>query len=227
MSITTAAEFQKGRILSLMRDRALDQPRRKGWVGLTTRDISRDLAIPEHDVTHALYDLRKQGLIQFHESKSQARARRRGTESVGSTPRGGIPVRIRVTAALDESVFRRFLGAEPPVNGHAQAVAPTDLDGGAQPDEKDEPVETDGEQDDEPVLSVHSDGLLTDLPLIGNLRNRNEAMTRAADLLASVGEDAAAGLVRESIETMSRLDREVVTLLRRLEESGLLGEADG
>jgi hypothetical protein len=99
---------QKSRIMEYLVERATNpaarpacrgsrEARYKGWVGANVTDLAKGLGLPPHDVTHALYDLRTQGLVQFRESKSTGAARRAGVEARGGTPRGGVPVRLRVT----------------------------------------------------------------------------------------------------------------------------------
>lgn len=93
---------QKQNILALYRERSDGRPSKKhggkakykGWVGLTVIETAQQLGYSTHDVTHALYDLRKQGLVGFSESKHIGK-RTKGSQ--GSTPLGSVPVRIRIT----------------------------------------------------------------------------------------------------------------------------------
>jgi hypothetical protein len=105
---------QKGRIMDDLRTRALgDRPpdkgtedlaadvakhggRRKGFTHATVRTIAKDLGYSQHDVTHALYDLRNRGLLRFKESKSPGDGKGTG-DGGGATRSNGIPIYIGVT----------------------------------------------------------------------------------------------------------------------------------
>lgn len=118
---------QKGRLFNLMLERATPGTRspltstgkedtskttsRGGWVGLTPSDMARLLGIPEHDVVHALHDMREQGLVEFKTSH----AGRAGSDR---------PVNIRVTRAARAAGLTVKEGQPVVVVPHAPAPEP-------------------------------------------------------------------------------------------------------
>jgi hypothetical protein len=126
----------KGALLELMRESALDANRPRvnptdakkagykpiklnGAVGLSVLQLAERLTkklgrnVPAHDVTHALYDLRAQQLVDFRESKNQAQLRRmKQSNGSGGSPTkygGGVPVWIKVTKKTMEMEPERLL----------------------------------------------------------------------------------------------------------------------
>lgn len=75
------------------------------FVGLSVFQIASHLTkimgrlVPAHDVTHTLYDLRDAGLVRFHPTKDKSILVSTAQGGARNTPRGGVPVRIQLTAA--------------------------------------------------------------------------------------------------------------------------------
>jgi hypothetical protein len=125
---------QKQRILALYREQSENRTaqgsgkpaKRKGFVGLNVIDTAKKLGMPPHDVTHALYDLKKQGLVDFRVGKSVGRTQGGDTPSKGSTPYGGIPVRIRITQKGVKMATPTDMEFEDSIPSEADTAALTD-----------------------------------------------------------------------------------------------------
>lgn len=233
---------QKERILGLFAQKSVHRTtargtsnKRKGYVGMTVTEVSDALSISPHDVTHALYDLQKQGLVGFKESKSlNARV---GKDAKGSTPYSAIPVKLRITERGMHHVEERVHADE----GDA-AVEPVPLDVEEQdavPSEPDVPAFDVSDLDDDTVqnqpatLSAEEEQALvpppsgedvreqmdpgiSDLTNIVALMERTSKVRQAATLLREAGQDDLADLVQTEQQALSGLERDVLALLDRL-----------
>ena len=179
--------------------------RRKGWTGATVTTISTDLGISPHDVTHALHDLRHRGLLKFAISKNPGRNGAAGTG--GSTPMGGIPVRIMVTdLGLASETVDETPEVAPVVVPEPQPTLPPDMT-------PEPPPPTEAPAADPPLPGE----VMEAYPVIRSVIERQRIVKRVVADLQSIGMHEVADLALHEA-TYTPLEEEVAAHVREVRE---------
>jgi hypothetical protein len=212
------------------------------FVGLDVFAISQSLTkrmgklVNAHEVTHVLYDLRNQGLVKFHSTKSRALLRRvSGSGGDRGSPIGEVPVRIQLTrqglekAEYSESVPHLtpddMLPRGPVVNGLGHI---SDVEGGIPVTDEQENVTGILPEPPEPTqhvpvhIDVHSvSGLhsmvnVAHYPDIHRLVNAERNVLQAAASLRAAGQPDLAAMAEDTLKERSPLQREVIDMVAAL-----------
>ena len=194
---------------------------RPGYFGTyTPRQMAHELGVSEHDVVHALHDLKKQNLVIFGLSKA----------TTGSTPMTGVPVRIKLTRrGLDFKPEGAVLPGEVDIPEPSEATvtdglrAPIEapfIDQSISDAELDEAERTGGAYTAKPsriAMSLLTPALITERwPTLAALMAREERVRHAE---AAARELELAGLEDLALQTLSAFpdptpeQREVIDLL--------------
>jgi hypothetical protein len=224
---------QKQAIFALLLDRARGnrvtvagtRAKRKGFTNMTSRDIAKAMGMAEHDVMHALYDMRRLNKVEFRPSKSIANARRRGYAAAkGATPKNGSGIAVGIR--IPQSVMRQYEAmdaSEAAVMAVADAptvVAPTVEHIGVEEVLLDVMPEEVGA-----LVSRRDNKHMLDLgrfPNIARVASARANLDSAAALLRDAGYADHADLVAAETEKMSPLENEVADFVGSLRNLGLV-----
>jgi len=220
------------------------------FVGMSILELSKKATalmakhVGQHEVVHALFDLRNQQYIKFHTSKSQGNAASRGTDAGagmgGSTPYGGIPVRIQMTqkgldegARLMQTRFTPDTMTTPPegtANGHGH-TADVEVEGGTPVVDEterivaivpDPPKETPPIQVKKAIFGEGSLFTITGYPEVLRASQAEQRIQEASRLLRLAGQDALADMALHELNGRSPLEVEVARLITQLQAEGVL-----
>jgi len=215
------------------------------FVGLSILELSKratalmDKHVGQHEVVHALFDLRNQQYVKFHTSKSQGNASRRETDMGagmgGSTPYGGIPVRLQLTAkGLEEGARLMRVTITPqtelavqPANGHTHS-ADVEVEGGTPVVDEAERVVALVPDTPKPEVQVQNIAFATPLftirayPEVIKAAQAEARIQEAVRLLKLAGHDTLADMALAELVNRSPLEAEVARLINQLQTEGIL-----
>ena len=225
---------------------------RHHFVGMSILELSKKATalmakhVSQHEVVHALFDLRNQQYIKFHTSKSQGNASSRGTDAGagmgGSTPYGGIPVRIQMTqkgldegARLMQTRFTPETMTTPPegtANGHGH-TSDVEVEGGTPVVDETERIVAlvpDPPKETPPIVvkvkkSLFGEGSLFTIagyPEVLRASQAEQRIQEASRLLRLAGQDALADMALHELNGRSPLEVEVARLITQLQAEGVL-----
>lgn len=220
------------------------------FVGMSILELSKRATavmgkhVGQHEVVHALFDLRGQQLVKFHTSKSQGNASRRETDMGagmgGSTPYGGIPVRLQLTAkGLEEGArLMKPIFGPPPVATDDPVPVPVIQSERAEPIVPDHTPEPEAEAGP-PEIKVTEQAFgrplfrINGYPEIIRASQAEQRVREAANLLKLAGHDTLADMALAELAGRTALEAEVAKLIAQLNSEGILvleqegGEQEG
>jgi hypothetical protein len=204
--------------------------------GLTKR---MDKQVNAHEVTHALYDLREQGLVRFHPTKNKALVRKLQANAPRgmATPLGGVPVRIQLTKqGLERADYSESLPHLTPDDMLPPGPAPngpghiSDVEGGIPVTDAQENVTAILPEIQPPVEHAPKQGGYVNLSLypdIQRLVNAERHVRAAAEALRKAGQPELATMAEETLKERTALEAQVITLVGDMLVRGFMVDDEG
>lgn len=237
-----ATDPNRGRAGGHPNDRPLKNPH--GFIGWGVVELAAQATeqvghhVDPHEVTHALYDMRKQGWVKFNTTKSPALLKRIGEVKAsgshsGGTSGNGIPVRIQLTKQGQkeaERTLRRMSNAPKPEVPSPEVLSTMAQSGLTRTQAEElrsrpvpKSVKRNGRTDEDRVpLGEWPPVKAITFPTVWRTANAEELTREAAQLLNAAGQKDLAIMAEDALAERTPLEREVTRLVGVLVERGLL-----